>query len=320
MTTDQEVRPTAEERMQEFPDPPTSAVAEVRRWNRIMVVCLLVAGVAMATSLIVAAFAIGGQSEAGQRASRNFQIAQAAQSTASAAAGQASAAVSAAQEANRRLKAAGKPTVPVPTITVSSSPPVVTTEGLSDEQLLAVQSLIASALARYQPSMSPAQIQQVAAAAAALVPKPKDGHTPTAAELQPLAAAALIAFCADGKCTGKPGSPGSPGPSGSPGQAGPSGAPGERGPGPTDEQVQAAVVAGIAAYCGQESKPCQGERGSPGKDAAPPYSITDTDCVGDGNSSHWEITLSNGTDQKTITALGPCRIGPESPPVALRTR
>jgi hypothetical protein len=313
MTTDQETRPTAEERMSEFPEPPTQAVDEVKRWNRIMVICLLIAGAAMATSLIVAAFALGGQQEAKERATHNATVAEQADRKADAAGSQASVAVSGLQEANRRLQAAGKPTVPVPTITVSA-PPAVMTEGLSSEQVLTVQSLIQDALSRYQPSMSTAQVQQVAAAAAALVPKPKDGHTPTAAELQPLAAAALVAFCGDGKCTPKPGKDGSPGSDGSPGQDG------KDAPPVTDAQLQPIVAAGIAAYCGQESKPCQGTAGSPGKDAPPPYSIVDTDCVGDGQDSHWSITLSNGTDQKTLTALGPCRIGPESPPVALRTK
>lgn len=304
--------PTAEERMAEFPEPPVQAVKEVRRWNRIMVICLLIAGVAMATSLIVAAFAIGGQKEAQDGRKANANAAAQADRKADVANQNAAAAAAAAAEANRRLQAAGKPTVPIPTITVSVSPSVSIPEGLSANQLAAVQQLIENALSRYQPSMTPAQVQQIAAAAAALVPKPKDGHTLTATELQPLAAAALVAFCADGKCTPKPGKDGTPGQNGQNGKDAPP---------VTDEQLRPVVASGIAAYCGQESKPCQGERGSPGKDAPPPYSISGMDCLGNGSDSYWSVTVSNGTTQKTLPPVpGPCRIGPASPPVALRTK
>lgn len=53
-----------------------------------------------------------------------------------------------------------------------------------------------------------------------------------------------------------------------------------------------------------------GAPGLPGKDGANGYSVVDQDCVGDGDQSYWVVTLSNGTDQKTVDALGPCRIGP----------
>lgn len=319
MTVDQGTQPTAEERMQEFPEPPTQAVDEVKRWNRIMVICLLIAGVAMATSLIVAAFAIGGQSEAGQRANRNFTAAQEAKATASAAAGQASVAVSAAEEANRRLRAAGKPTVPVPTITVSAPPPVVAIEGLNGQQLLTVQSLIESALARYQPSMSAAQIQQAAAAAASLVPKPKDGHTPTAAELQPLVIAAQAAFCAGGRCDGKTGATGPVGPSGAPGA---NGSPGADAPAVTDEQLKPLIVSALAAYC--ESQPggtCKGLTGDTGATGARGFqgkNFAGMDCMSDGRWRYYIADPSDGS-QETFYTDGPCRIA-VLPSEALRTR
>lgn len=305
--------PPADERMASLPEPPASAVREFKHFRRIAVMILLIAGVAMATSLIVAALALGGQHEATKRSGTNATAAAQANEKAETAGRNASVAVSAAQEANRRLAAAGKPTVQIPTVTVSP-PPAPQVEGLTAEQEAAVRTILVSQLAAYQPTLTPAQVQQIAALAAATVPKPKDGHTPTAVELQPLVVAAQAAYCSGGKCDGKTGAPGTPGADGTPGQAG------DRGPGPTDEQVQTAVVAGVAAYCGQESKPCQGERGLPGKDAEPAYSVTDTDCVGDGRDSYWKITLSNGDVQKVITALGPCRIGPESPPVVLQIK
>jgi hypothetical protein len=54
----------------------------------------------------------------------------------------------------------------------------------------------------------------------------------------------------------------------------------------------------------------QGPQGMPGKDAPPPYSVVDQDCVGDGDQSMWRVYLSNGTDQRSFDTAGPCRVGP----------
>jgi len=314
MTSELKSVPSAEERMADMPEPPVKAVEEVRRWNRIMVICLLIAGVAMGTSAIVAAFAIGGQQEAKQRSSQNAAAAAQANQKADVADKNASTAVSAAVEANRRLAQAGKPTVPVPTISVPPSPPPeIVPEGLTGTQLAAVQALIANRLAVYQPVMSPAQVQQAAVVAASLVPKPKDGLTPTAAQLQPLIAATHLAYCSNGRCDGKvgptgaPGSPGVPGANGSVGPSGPpgpSGAPGQDAPPVTDEQLKPLIAASLAAYCqGQPGGSCQGLQGVPGVQGK---SFAGMDCLEDGRWRYYVRDPADGS-QETFFTDGPCR-------------
>jgi len=212
------------------------------------------------------------------------------------------------EEANRRLRAAGKPTVPVPTVSPMSPPP--STEQVDSMTVEQVRAVVVTELAQYKASLSQAEINQIARVAAAMVPKPADGKTPTKAELQPMVSAAIAAYCVDDKCVGKPGA------------VGPKGDPGERGqdaPEVTDEQLLAAAQAALQAYCGQESQPCRGPAGEPGASITgppgatgppgPPGStgpagrgIADTDCLADGN---WRITYTDGT---TDTARGPCRI------------
>jgi hypothetical protein len=300
MTTDEEVRPDAEERMAEIPDPPAAAAEDFREWRRRITIAILVAGVAMATAMVVAAFALGGQSEAQERATANASAAAQANQKAGVADNNASAALAAAREANRRLVAAGKPTVPIPTITIT--PPIQPVpEGLSGAQLAAVQVLIANQLAAYQPQISPATVRQIAAQAAALVPKAADGKTPTVAELQPIVFAAQAAYCSSGVCAGKEGVKGADAPA------------------VTDEQLRPLIASALAAYCGQETKPCDGKAGAdstiPGpsgpagpsgpRGAAAPY-IADTDCIGNDVDSYWRLYFSDGT---TKTSKGPCRIG-----------
>lgn len=74
--------------------------------------------------------------------------------------------------------------------------------GLNETQ---VRNVVREEVARSNLVLTPAQINTVASAAAKLVPKPKDGKTPTKAELQPLASAALATFCANDACRGKDG-------------------------------------------------------------------------------------------------------------------
>lgn len=313
-TPDLKALPTAEERMSDFPEPPTQAHEDVRRWNRIMVICLLIAGVGLATSFIVAAFALGGQHEAKVRADTNASAAARADQKAEAANQTAAAAASAAAEANRRLAAAGKPTVPIPTVTLSPPPPAIT-EGLNGQQLLAVRSLIENALAGYKPVMSDAQIKQAATVAASLVPKPKDGHTPTAAELAPLIAAAHTAYCADGRCEGKAGPTGPVGPSGAPGAAG---SPGADAPPVTDEQLKPLIVAALNAYC--ETQPggtCEGLKGDTGPRGEQGKNFAGMDCMDDGRWRYYIRDPADGS-QETFFTDGPCRIA-ILPPEAARS-
>jgi hypothetical protein len=112
--------------------------------------------------------------------------------------------------------------------------------------------------------------------------------------------AVVAAYCVDDKCV-KQGAAGKPGKDGENGKDAPA---------VTDEQLLQSAQQALAAYCGQEAKPCQGKDGKDGKDAQPPFSVVDQDCVGDDKDSYWVTYLSNGTEQKTIEAQGPCRIGP----------
>jgi hypothetical protein len=211
--------------------------------------------------------------------------------------GQVNANAKALAEANARLVALGKTPVPVPPTPPPSAP--VQTDEFTEAEAVAVRLIVADQIAQTPAKVTQAEINQIARVAAALVPKPKDGKTPTAAELKPAITAALDAFCAQDRCVGKPGTEG---------KQGTEGPAGKDAPEVTDEQLLAAAQQALAVYCAAESKPCQGPAGQP---APPPYSVVDTDCVGDGNDSVWKVYLSNGADQKTFTTSGPCRIGPD---------
>ena len=198
----------------------------------------------------------------------------------------------AADEANRRLAAAGKPTVPVPSVApVSPEPPQVSSVTMAD-----VRALVVSELAQYKATVSQDQISQIARVAAAMVPKPADGKTPTTAELQPMVQAAITAFCVGDKCVGKSGADGKPGKDGRDGKDAPA---------VTDEQLLAAAQQALATYCAADSHPCEGKpgvNGTNGADGKDGRGITDIDCQDDGT---WLIYYSDGT---TDTARGPCRI------------
>lgn len=195
-------------------------------------------------------------------------------------------------EANARLVALGKTPVPVPPTPKTSAP--VEVDEFTEAEAAAVRLIVADQISRSPAKVTQAEINQIARVAAALVPKPRDGKTPTAAELKPVVEAVLAAFCAEDRCVGKQGAEGPEGPRG------------KDAPEVTDEQLLTAAQQALASYCAGDTKPCQGKDG---KDAPPPYSVVDTDCVGDDDQSFWRIYLSNGTDQKTFDTKGPCRIG-----------
>src|SRR5690349_14442136 len=209
----------------------------------------------MSLGMLGAAIAWSSKDAAEDRSAHNSELATRALSEASVAVEQGKGAEAAAKEANRRLAALGKPTVPVPTVTatVPFQPPAVP-EGLSAEQAAAVRAILSAEIAKVRPSLTPAERDQVARVAAAYVPKPADGKTPTAAQLQPLMNTALAGYCASGRCDAKPPVAGPTGPEG---KKGPKGDPADP---VTDAQVKAQVeplmATAVAAYCGQESKPC----------------------------------------------------------------
>lgn len=130
------------------------------------------------------------------------------------------------------------PERPTDTITI---PPSLTTND--------VRSIVATEVARRNLTLTPAQITTIATSAAKLVPKPANGKTPTKAELQPLASAAVATFCANGACRGDDGKPGTPGADAPP---------------PTDERLTAI----LAAYC-EPRNDCIGGEGAPGKEGSP---------------------------------------------------
>ena len=202
-------------------------------------------------------------------------------------------------EANARLVALGKTPVAVPK--PSPSTPPVQVDEFTAEEAAAVRLIVADQLSRQKVSITQAEISQIARVAAQLVPKPADGKTPTAAQIQPVVAAAIAAYCTGDKCVG---------------QKGPVGPQGERGtdgkdaPKVTDEELLKASAQALAAYCGQESSPCDGKVGPSGTDGADAPVMVDIDCKGDGEASYWRMQFNKGPDK---TAMGPCRLGPEPP-------
>lgn len=211
----------------------------------------------------------------------------------------------AAEEANRRLAAAGKPTVAVPTASPVGPPTAAPTTGLSLDDVRAV---VAIELANHKVTLTEAEISQIARVAVSLIPKPKDGVTPTAAQLQPLVTATVAAYCTSDRCVGKAG------PTGPAGGVGRQGADGKDAPAVTDEQLYEQAQKALLAYCSLDSKPCQGPTGPQGPAGKDAVSIDDTDCVGDGSESYWRIHYSDGT---TGTSTGPCRVEivpPVTPP------
>lgn len=199
-------------------------------------------------------------------------------------------------EANARLVALGKTPVAVPKPT-PSAPPVQVDE-FTAEEAAAVRLIVADQISRQKVTITQAEISQIARVAAQMVPKPADGKTPTAAQLQPVITAAIAAYCTGDKCVGKTG------------QVGPKGEPGKDAPKVTDEELLTAAEQALAAYCGQESSPCAGKVGPSGTDGQDAPYLVDQDCIGDGDASYWRMQFNKGPDK---TAKGPCRIGPEPP-------
>jgi hypothetical protein len=210
----------------------------------------------------------------------------------------------AAEEANRRLAAAGKPTVPVPP-EAPVSPTVAPSAGVTDAE---VRSIVSSAIRAYSPTLSPAQVEQVARVAAPKVVKPKDGKSPTPAELQPLVAVAVTTFCGEDRCA----------------KQGPKG---DSAPPVSDERLSALIDTSLAAYCAAHNG-CAGADstvpgpvgptgpvGPEGPVGEQGRSVVDTDCLEDGR---WRVTYDKPfpDGEKVRYSRGPCRVAvvPTDPP------
>ena len=194
-------------------------------------------------------------------------------------------------EANARLVALGKTPVAVPKPT-PSTPPVQVDE-FTAEEAAAVRLIVTDQLSRQKVTITQAEISQIARVAAALVPKPADGKTPTPAQIQPVVTAAIAAYCTDDKCVGRPGTVGPQG------DRGPKG---EDAPKVTDEELLKAAQQALAAYCSLDSQPCKGTDGKDGQQGERGRGIANVKCQDNGD---WLFLYTDGS---TDTVDGPCRV------------
>jgi hypothetical protein len=312
MTAENEDFTPAAERLKALPEPPVEAFKEAAIENRRNRLFLILVSMALAIAVIALATFWGGRQDAAARANKNADAAAQAQAVASTAADNTEKLKVGLDEANRQLRALGKPAVPVPTLAPVTVPPVVPpvqVEGLNSSQNAAVRNIISNELAAYK--LPAAATAQIAAQAASLVPKPKDGHTPTAAELKPLVAAAQAAYCADGKCLGKPGASGTPGANGTPGRDGKDGRDGIDGkdaPPLTDEQIKPIVIEAFNAYCAQPGDLCRGERGPEGEKGATGRGLADQFCPpNDHDILTEQAWIMRWTQEPVQTEGGVCR-------------
>lgn len=140
-----------------------------------------------------------------------------------------------------------------------------------------VRDIVAAEVARRNLTLTPSQIATVATAASRLVPKPKDGKTPTKAELQPLASAAVATFCANGACRGKDGTDA---------------------PAVTEAQLGNT----LAAYC-QTRNGCVGGDGKDGADGNDGAGIKDVSTVEGPDGVKVTMTFTDGRDPVSFTVL-----------------
>ena len=187
-------------------------------------------------------------------------------------------------------------------------------KGMSPDQ---VRGIVTEELGKYKVTLTRDQVSTIASAAAALVPKPENGTTPTAAQVQGVVSATIKTFCAQSSspCQGQTGPKGK--------DAAPI----------TADQLRDAV----AAFCGEDAVNCRGKTGPAGRgitsiaksgetvtvtytdgttaeftvaDGAPGgigpagRGITKTECQQDGT---WLFTYTDGS---TSTTDGPCRALP----------
>lgn len=202
---------------------------------------------------------------------------------------QAQGAVDAAKEANRRLIAAGKAPVPVPTLT--TPPPPQTDEFTPDEEL-AVHTIVASAIRTYQPTLTASQVEQIARVAAPKVVRPKDGRTPTAAELQPLVKSSVASYCTEDRCVGK------------------TGAAGKDAPPVSDERLSTMIDQALTSYCAQRND-CKGADGAdstvpgPTGPTGPQGATGDQGPAGPDSSAAKCAAMTGELQELTVTTTDP---------------
>jgi hypothetical protein len=206
------------------------------------------------------------------------------QQTIAVVASDAAAARKAAEEANRRLKAAGKPTVPIPSPTATIAPPATNqAPGVTEAQ---VKSIVTGAIRAYRPTLTPSQVEQIARVTAPKVARPKDGRTPTAADLQPLVSLAVTSFCGEDRCVGK------------------KGAPGQDAPPVTDERLSALIDTSLRAYCAQHNG-CVGADSTVPGPTGPPGPQGDRGPAGPDSSAARCAELGGELRELTVTTTDP---------------
>jgi hypothetical protein len=195
--------------------------------------------------------------------------------------------------------------------TPTVAPPPI--EGVTGDD---VRAIVTDELTKHKVTLTPAEVSQIARVAAGMVPKPKDGVTPSAAQVRGIVSATFQAFCAQPSkpCEGKEGPKGKDAP-------------------PITEAQLSAVV---GAFCGEDAENCRGLRGEVGPagrgiksitKSGETVTVTYTDgttdtftvpdgkdgrgiasgptCTGSGKDSYWLTVYTDGTEQKQD---GPCRI------------
>jgi hypothetical protein len=200
---------------------------------------------------------------------------------------------------------------------VVAPPPI---KGISTDD---VRAIVTDELTKNKVNLTQGQVSQIARVAASMVPKPKNGTTPTPAQVQGVVSATINAFCAQGSqpCRGK------------------TGPKGQDAPPITEDQLSAVV----GAFCGEDAVNCRGPRGETGAagrgiksitksgetvtvtytdDTADTFTVADGKDGGDGApgadgrgiksvtcqaNGDWLIVY---TDDTTSTTDGPCRVVP----------
>lgn len=183
------------------------------------------------------------------------------------------------------------------------APPEASKSGLSSDQ---VRAIVVAEVSKQKASLTQAEINQIARVAAGMIPRPKDGASPTSTQIHAVVVAAVAAYCTGDKCVGKPGSVGTPGKDGKPGV---DGAPGKDAPKVTDEELLKAAQQALASYCAQDSQPC---KGADGKQGDPGRGIANVKCQDNGT---WLFTYTDGS---TDSVDGPCRVVVDPPSLAAR--